>query len=337
MKKRIFSLLMAVMMVCALTACGGEKEESGQEDTKTEAVSDKKEETEEEKKTEEPISMEEQVLVDQDGFKITATGIRKNKEENGYLLDIKVQNDTDVVYGNEFTGCAYVNGYQSDLMDISHRVYEKGEKTDEIRLGSTAFDYIDEGEMKEIRFNNFMICEQELGENYEGEQEYSPKNGLMQPFFQADSISIKTSAYDGELELKMPEGEEIYNENGFHMVKVESKDGPDSDGIIFLKNESGKDVWIEINDLDINGFVISETQMEIAGAFADIPQGLLRADSIMARGFGVSHLLTMSGQDKEDEIESVGCVFRIYDFAEYETQWMKGNPIAEIPYTYTAQ
>ncbi|HIW41399.1 MAG TPA: hypothetical protein H9743_04525 [Candidatus Mediterraneibacter vanvlietii] len=141
MKKKVLTLLLAAVMGASVCACGSSEKsggsisvvqteplESSEEDAEGGAEADQ--DTEED--TAPDYDVEEQVLLDSEGIKITATGLSIN-EFHGYLelnLSVENQTDTDIGIGTcsaqidipaGVGNYVYLNGYQVDssiLIDV---------------------------------------------------------------------------------------------------------------------------------------------------------------------------------------------------------------------------
>ncbi len=185
------------------------------------------------------VKIEEQVLVDQDGFKIVATGIEAGKRDNEVYLDIEVTNNTDKIY--DIYTDTVVNGYvaiweQIDEEGEQREAYLPGEVKGKIKIYGNALKYADIGKIGKIEFQDFAVREVEEEPGAEGCVYYDYKiDQRDNPFFKADNIMIQTDAVDEIKEVRIPEGEELYNENGIKLVKTNPEEAKKLHGIFFYR------------------------------------------------------------------------------------------------------
>lgn len=310
MKKRKKWLLPVLGLVLAgviLANCGSSKKKSVvSSDGKTETVdstaanpeegSDSGENT----KTPEQVTIEEQVLVDHEGVKITALGYETDKIwGDGVKLLIENHSDKKIM-----VGCSALIVNDCMISDLFACEVAPGKKANEtMHLSSKELEAagIDTVGQIEIYFH---IYESDNISN-----RYNP-----------DCVTIKTSAYDQMDTTIDAAGTELYNENGIRIVgkTVDENSFWGKSILVYCENTSGRNVTIHVDDLSINGFMMKPYFS------TTVYNGKKSLDDI-----------TLMKSDLEEnnitEIKDVELKFRITDADSY-------NTIAESkPITFQAQ
>ncbi len=204
------------------------------------------EETENESETEpvagvvgSDITIEEQVFVDEDGLKITATKYVTDSFW-GEGVNFLIENDTSSDIG---VGCdaLIVNDYM--ITDLFSATVAAGKKTNEVM-------HLSNSQLRAAGIDNVGQIE------------------VYMHTFDADTYStikkfpcftIKTSAYDNMDITVNDEGKELYNGNGIRIVGkyVDENSFWGAAVLLYIENNSGKNVIIQCDDLSINGFMIT--------------------------------------------------------------------------------
>lgn len=236
MRKKVLCMLLAGVMALSMSACGSSdkggdsgSEKEGQETQKTE-----------EKKEEAPaeVTMEETVMLDQNGVTITATGIKDGD------VQIKIENGSDRRIG-VCPKQSFVNNYI--LTDYNEGFFETIVYT-EVNAGVALIAEPGETAEGESRL---------LG--YEAEKLQLENIGLVEGalfVFDADTCELlvateltemKTSAYDKMDGGVMPDEVELYNANGVVIKAGNMQYNKEYDRYefdMYVDNQSGSDIHI---------------------------------------------------------------------------------------------
>ena len=289
MKKTKALALALVMAVFASMSLGsGSSDSSDPKDIVTEEQTGSGDNSSDKEAEANEISIEEQVLVDQDGVKITATGYEID-DIWGDSIKLLIENNTD----QDITiGCnaLIVNNYM--ISDLFATTVAAGKKSNEkLSLSTSGLKAagIDAVGLVEVYFRVYDA-------------------DTWKDIFETDCLSIKTSAYDAMDTSVDDSGAELYNQDGIRIVgKTVDEDSFWGTAILlYIENNSGKNVGISVDDLSINGFMM--TPMFSTQVY----------DGKMA----FKNIDILSSELKDNGIESIDEVelkFRIYDADTYST------------------
>lgn len=234
------------------------------------------------------ISIDEQVLLEQDGIKITATGI-ENDSIWGTGVKLLIENNTDknIGVGNR---ALIVNDYM--ITDLFSSTVAAGKKANEVM-------YMSSSELEAAGISNIGEIEVYFhiydGDSYE-------------TMFDAEGVLIQTSAYENMDTEVTQDGMELYNQDGIRIVGryVDENSFWGTAVLLYIENTSGKNVGINCDNMSVNGFMVtpffSSTVYDGKKAVADIT--------------------IMSTDLEENGIESVEDIevnFHIYDADRYNT------------------
>ena len=310
-------LLAGMLSICTvavlLTGCGSSapsetkdivQEEKAEGEMQTEDKETEEEPSEEtvaaEKSEGVDISIDEQVLVDQDGIKITALKYVKDSIwGDGIKVLIENETEKDVMVG---CNALIVNDYM--INDLFASDVAAGKKSNEtIYLSSSELKAagIDTVGRIEIYFHVYD------SDSYDN-------------LFDSDCVTIETSAIDSIDTTANDEGTELYNDGGIRIIgkTVDENSFWGTAILLYIENQSGNNVGISVDDLSINGFMFTPYFS------TTVYDGKKRIDDITI----------MSSELEENGIESIDEVelkFRIYSNDSYET-------IAESdPITFSAK
>lgn len=250
MKKTAFTAALLALTL-SLSACAG----SGGQTTKKAGESGSVEKTGSSTASTDPAKIEEQVLIDESGVKITATGL-----DEGFMgtnIKLLIENNSDknlTVQARDVS----VNGYMVDS-SISTDIAAGKKVNSEITIMNSSLD--------ECEIEN--IADAELSFHIFNADSWDT-------YLDTEPIQIFTSIHDNYEYKFNDSGTEIYSENGVKIVeKGLSNDellGPELK--LFIDNESGKYVTIQARNVSVNGFMIDSTMS------VDLPNGKRAIDGI---------------------------------------------------------
>ena len=290
MKKKLKLLAVVLCMVLfAAMAMGSGSSESGEEKEVVSSGSSEGTGTSQEEKEEEPaITIEEQVLLDQDGIVVTAKEyVADSIWGDGIKLLVENNGDKTVTVS---CNALIVNNFM--ISDLFVAEVAPGKKSNEtLNLSSTELKAagIDTVGQVEIYFHVYD------SETYDG-------------IFDSDCVTIKTSAYATMDTKPNDAGTELYNANGIRIVgkTVDENSFWGTAILLYCENTSGKNVGISVEEMSINGFMMNPFFS------TTVYDGQMSFDEI-----------TILSSDLEEngitEIEEVELKFHIYDADTYST------------------
>lgn len=185
------------------------------------------------------VTIDEQVLVDQDGVKITALQI---VDDSFWGLGVKllIENDTDQKLG---IGCnaIIVNDYM--IADYFYSTVSAGKKSNEVM-------YMSSDDLEAAGIDN--IGQIEIYFNVYDDETYTT-------LFDTDCITIETSQFEDMDTEAMDSGEELLNQDGIRIVGkyVEEDSFWGSGVLLFIENTSGQNIKVSCDDMSINGFMVT--------------------------------------------------------------------------------
>ena len=287
MKKKLLALLclLLALITVAVTVVGcGEGADSDEDDEEEVVDKDKKDDKDDKKndkddkkndKKNERVSIEETLLVDQDGVKLTATeyvyddiwgeGI-KFLVENSTSQNLIINSSSTVV--NDYAGNQYF------YCDIA-----AGKKaTETCWLSQTSL------EAAGIK----MVAQIEIAFHVYDSDTYDD-------LFTTDYLTLKTSAYGSVEFTPNDKGTELYAGNGVRIVYKQLVEDEiwGTSVLLFVENKTGKEIYLTCDDVSVNGFMVDGTLLET------IPAGKMSMCSISLD----SDSMEESGITEIEEIE----------------------------------
>ena len=246
------------------------------------------------------VSIEEQVLVDQDGIKITALEYVKDSIwGDGIKVLIENETDKDVMVG---CNALIVNDYM--INDLFASEVAAGKKSNETI-------YLSSSELKAAGIDT--VGRIEIFFHVYDTDSYDK-------IFDSDCVTIETSAIDSIDTTANDEGTELYNDGGIRIIgkTVDENSFWGTAILLYIENQSGNNVGISVDDLSINGFMLTP----------------YFSTTVYDGKKCIDDITIMSSELEENGIESIDEVelkFRIYNSDSYET-------IAESdPITFSAK
>ena len=246
------------------------------------------------------VSIEEQVLVDQDGIKITALEYVKDSIwGDGIKVLIENETDKDVMVG---CNALIVNDYM--INDLFASEVAAGKKSNETI-------YLSSSELKAAGIDT--VGRIEIFFHVYDTDSYDK-------IFDSDCVTIETSAIDSIDTTANDEGTELYNDGGIRIIgkTVDENSFWGTAILLYIENQSGNNVGISVDDLSINGFMLTP----------------YFSTTVYDGKKCIDDITIMSSELEENGIESIDEVelkFRVYNSDSYET-------IAESdPITFSAK
>lgn len=185
------------------------------------------------------ITIDEQVLFEQDGLKVTATEyVTDSVFGDGIKLLIENNGSTDVGLG---CNALIVNDYMiSDLFSSTVAAGKKDYETLSLSSSGLKAAGIENVGQIEIYFHTFDA------------DSYMTISDI-------DCVTIKTSAYDIMDSTPNDSGQELYNADGIRIVGkyVDENSFWGAAVLLYIENNSGKNKVIQCDDMSINGFMVT--------------------------------------------------------------------------------
>ena len=238
--KRILSLVLVLLMLLSMAACGGETNEDVQKPADVSVNDDAGTKPEE---TEAPVAVKaeiaETVLVDEAGVKITAKSFSEG-DLFGPALKLLIENNTDMDLTFQIRN-ASVNGYMVETMlsvDVVAGKKANGE------LVFMAYDLeacgIETVADLEFSFNIF-------------------KTDDWEDYLNTEPIQVKTTVAENYEYSFDDSGEVAYEGNDLKIVVKglladDSVMGPSI--VVYIENNSGQDVTVQARGVSVNGFMV---------------------------------------------------------------------------------
>ncbi len=277
-KKSKILVTMLCLSLFAIMALGSGS--SGSDDTK-EIVA-----TSNEPKT--SVTIEEQELINQDGIVITAKEyVTDNIWGDGIKLVLENNTDKTVTVG---CNALIVNNYM--ITDLFVAEVAPGKKSNEVM-------YLSNTELKAAGIDT--VGQVEIYFHVYDSASYDN-------IFDSGCVTIKTSEFANMDTTPEDMGTELYNENGIRIVgkAVDENSFWGTAILLYCENTSGKNVGISVEEMSINGFMMSPLFSTI------IYDQKMSLDEITV-------LSTELETNGIDEIEEVELKFHIYDVDSYNT------------------
>ena len=233
------------------------------------------------------VSIDESVIVDQDGIKIIATEyVSDSIMGDGIKLLVENNSDKDYTVGCD---ALIVNDYM--ITDLFVSEIAAGKKANETM-------YLSSSSLSAAGIENVGKIEMYL-HAYDSELNYLFKNVYTE---------LHTSEFDNMDTTPNDAGIELYNENGIKIVgKTVDEDSFWGTAILlYTENTSGKNVGISVDDMSINGFMMSPFfSTTVYDGKKSIDEITVFSSDLEANGI--------------ESIEDVELKFHIYDADSYST------------------
>lgn len=287
---RITSLLLVLVFLVSCSPSSEKKELGKVEESKTTEISDvEKNTTEAEKEVAGSLfeTVENTLLFEQDGIKVTAVEI-VDEDIWGKGLKVLIENNSDIDI-KLYLESLVINDYM--ISDLFSAEVASGKKTNEvINLVSS--------ELKESGINKVAKIDMAFRATKEDWSE----------LFITDLITLKTSEFEKYKQVKLDEGLELLNQDGIRIVgKYVSEDTIWGAGVVFfIENNSGQNITLRASDVSINGFMVD------AIFSADVLDGKMILDDMS--------IFKSSLEDNNiEKIEQIELKFKIINPENYNT------------------
>ncbi len=236
----------------------------------------------------EAITIKEQVLVDQDGIKITATAYETDSIW-GDGIKLLLENNTDKTVT---IGCnaLIVNDFM--ITDLFASEVAPGKKSNDIM-------YLSSSELEAAGIKS--VGQVEVYFHIYDSDTWEDISNL-------DVVTIKTSEYENMDTTPNDAGFELYNSNGIKIVgkAVDENSFWGTAILLYIENNSGKNVGINVDNMSINGFMMTP----------------YFSTTVYDKKKSVDDITILSSELEENSIESIEEVelkFHIYDADTYST------------------
>ncbi len=233
------------------------------------------------------VTVEETVLVDQNGIKITSTGLEEDSFY-GTVLNVLIENtsDKDVTV---YSTATVVNGYA---------------------VSGYLFAEVSAGKKANEQFTLSAATLEAVGIETIGliETSFRAYDDDYNTIVETDLISLKTSAYDQmDTPTAAEMGTELYNQNGVKICAQYYYDNEWSQGVLLVvENKTGKNIEISCDSLSANGFEITPNL-----SYEEIPKDKSLAYDMI--------IFESSLEDNNvDTIEELGMKFEFTDDDSFE-------------------
>ena len=287
-KKTKWIALVLCFTLFAIMALGsGSSSSSEKKDVVSSTDSEAKDKsTSDEQGTSTP-TIEESVLIDGNGIKITAKEYVSDSIW-GDGIKLLIENSSDKNYT---VGCdaLIVNDYM--ITDLFASEIAAGKNANEIM-------YLSSSELKAAGIDSVGKIEMYF-HAYDSELNY---------LFQNEYTEIQTSEYANMDTTPNDTGMELYNENGIKIVgkTVDENSFWGTAILLYVENTSGKNVGVSVDDMSINGFMMSP----------------YFSTTVYDGKKAIDDITVFSSELEENGIESIEDVelkFHIYDADSYST------------------
>ncbi|MCR4653499.1 MAG: hypothetical protein K5744_07380 [Eubacterium sp.] len=262
------------------------KTDNGDQDGKDDKDGEDKPDTK--KKSGGKVTVDEQVLLDQDGVKVTALEYTTG-DYMGDGIKLRIENNTDKSLRLAADALIVNECMINSMLAVEVAPGKKANETMYLSKTDLEAAGITEVGQVEVYFRGY------------DEDTYDT-------IVKSDCVTIRTSAYD-RMDTKVDDsGDEIYNANGIRIVckSLGESNEFSSKILLYMENTSDKKVTISADDVSIDG------TMTRAYMASEVYAGRRRFDGIM---FLASNL----EENNIEKIENVELKFKIYDTETYET------------------
>jgi len=290
--KKTLSLILGIILAMLLAACSGTSDGEFQEPSNVTSENSYGE-TQQEEPIEDPsgsdATINETILVDESGVKITA----KSLETDGIFgpeVTLLIENNS----GKDLTfQCrnSSVNGYMVETM-MSVDVVNGKKANDSLTFMSSDLEMCGINEIADMEFS-FHVFDSKSWEDY----------------LNTENVQLKTSIADSFSYVYDDNGNVVYEGNGVKIVikglaEDESLFGPSV--VAYIENMGDKDITVQARDVSINGFMVD------AMFSCDVVSGKRSIDTI-------TFLDADLEKNSITSVDDVELSFHVFDSDSWET------------------
>ena len=275
--RKIVSLLLALLLVLSLAACGNTNESNSNEpltDTSTTDSEPFDNETPtdddsridfESREFKKSATIEETVLVDENGVKITATELVYGNFAAELTLVIENNSDKDLSFIANSVGysCNSINGYMVPEGYLNCDVAAGKKANDTISIGYDTLMLYGIFEIADIEIG-FDICDDDYNHTYTGPrtiQTTAAENYDYKTPCYRESIASKESQAQYDYAVPYFSSDVAYEENGLMITSQAVMENGDGESILLLElvNTTDKMVGVSTTNIDINGLRVCDS------------------------------------------------------------------------------
>lgn len=262
MKNRKIYRTLLVMSVCLLTACGGTKRKPSETVMEFNETQMSEEKQGEFRKT---ATLEETVMVDEGGVKITATGLKYNYSdvELEVLIENNTEKDLSFIAGAAGYSCNSVNGYMTNYGYLNCDVSAGKKANDTISFSYSSLMLYGIDEIADLEVG-FSISDEEYNHTYTGPRQvktsaYDSYDYTEDVYKNAINNAAAMSSYG--YEVKHFSEETLYEENGVKLLSSGILETDDGEMVLLLEVENTTDsmIYLAASDVAINGLTVSDS------------------------------------------------------------------------------
>lgn len=300
--RKFWAMLFAVLLIMSLVGCGGtpKEMEAPKGVTPNNGQSGNGQATNNPSK---PVkaTIEETVLLDESGVKITAKSLDLDSSWAGPELKLVIENNS----GQDLTVQARntsVNGYMVETI-MSVDVVNGKKANDSLTFMESSLEMCNIKTIADIEFS-FYIFDSESWDEY----------------LESDPIVVKTSAADTYEYAYDDSGELAYEADGVKIVVkglVEDANYLGTDLVVYIENNTDRFITVQTNDVSVNGFMLDPIFS------CDVAPGKHAID-------GMTFMSTELEENEITDIASVELSFHIFDLED----WMNSTDTESITITF---
>lgn len=297
MKKKLF--LSVLLLSVSLFGCGNTETQNVSSIEETEQVSTTAElelsetanetESESDSTSELTASISEQVVFEQDGIKITATGLDSDGSLFGADVNFLIENDSEQNITVQVRNVS-VNGYMVDT-SMSADVVSGKKSNDSMTIMSSSLEESGISAISDIEFS-FHIYDAEDWET----------------IVDSDVVSLSTSIADSYTQDYDTSGDVVYEDENVRIISkgITTDDISGPSAVFYIENISDVDLSVQARDTSVNGFMISPIfSPEISAGKRIISD--------------MTFLSTDLEENNIEEISEIETAFHIFKTSDWET------------------
>lgn len=272
MKTKILSMLLSITMMVALTACGNPAKTS---DSQASNGSGATESTSINETPEQPnetmglfnadATLSETVLVDEDGVKITATGLTYTaySVELGLTIENNSGKDLSFISGSLGYSCNSVNGYMVDEGYLNCDVANGKKANDTISFSYDTLMLYGINEIADMEIG-FDISDDDYNSTYSGPWQLKTsafESHDYEPDYYQEAITSGAAMNTYGYEMLHFSQDTLYDQNGVKLrssAVIKNRDG-ETALLLELENTTDSMVYVSTSDIGINGLVVSSS------------------------------------------------------------------------------